>query len=290
MRKQSGASTIQVVRDLDSAVTGLGTLFPPGANVKKFYDQSEIIAEARNSIFRDLLVGAGLAVLVLYFFLGSLRPTLIVAATRPITLLATLALMQMLGLGLNVITMSVLRFSFRRKWLILGSALLFLSLSGLSVFLGKMSLLPPVDEGAVLIEYVMPQGTSLSESNRIGNILERLALEEPDVHSVYRRTGSPESGYQIEGVNSGEIMIKLKPPGKRSRSAVEVMNALKKDYSRFGGVVFLYHQPTQEKIDESFSGLPTFFGVTIFGTDVNRLVSLGNEAKRSYYRPGEYGY
>jgi hypothetical protein len=29
--------------------------------------------------------------------------------------------------------------------------------------------------------------------------------------------------------------------------------------------VFLYHQPTQEKIDESFSGLPALFGVTIIG-------------------------
>jgi len=57
------------------------------------------------------------------------------------------------------------------------------------------------------------------------------------------------------------------------------MAALKKAYIKLNGVVFLYHQPTQEKIDESFSGLPALFGVTIYGTDMDTLVSLGNKVE-----------
>jgi multidrug efflux pump subunit AcrB len=49
------------------------------------------------------------------------------------------------------------------------------------------------------------------------------------------------------------------------------MNELKKKFSVVNGVVFLYHQPTQEKIDESFSGMPALFGVTIFGNNMNKL-------------------
>ncbi|MBL7187085.1 MAG: efflux RND transporter permease subunit [Phycisphaerae bacterium] len=400
--KQPGAGTIDVVRGVEAKMADLRTLLPQGTNVKKFYDQSEIIAEARNAIFHNMLAGAFLAILVLYFFLGSLRPTLIVALTIPISILAALAIMGLSGLSLNIITMTALtlaigmivddaivvaeniyrnrlnglneiqasiqgtaeiagpdasgtfttvaafvplilvtglaalflkpfgltistallaslilsltlvpvllsrtvsavphtdfagarllgllnrltqtalRYSFKHKRRILCVTILFLSLAGLAAFLGKVNVLPPIDEGALLIEYVMPPGTALSESNRIGDALDRIALADQDVLCVYRRTGSPETGYQIEGVNKGELVIKLKPKTGRKRSVTEIMAALKKAYTKFNGVVFLYHQPTQEKIDESFSGLPALFGVTIYGTDMDTLVSLGNKVE-----------
>ncbi len=403
VRKQPGASAIRVAHEVNAEIAGLHSLFPPGTRIKKFYDQSEIITEARDSIFYGLLIGALLAVLVLYFFLGAWRPTLIVAATIPITLIATLTVMRVFGLGLNVVTMSALtlavgmivddaivisenifrhrqlgkneqdagidgtieiagadtsgtfttvaaflplilitglaaiflkpfgltisaalivslllslsfvpmafsmkgitppgtdfvgarllrrldmalhatlRFCFRHRGLTILIAFLSLSLIGIAAFLGRTSLLPPIDEGAILSEYVMPPGTALSESNRIGDALERIAGSDPDVTCVYRRTGSPEQGYQIEGVNMGEIMIKLKPKSKRKRSVGEIMDTLKREYGRFGGMVFLYHQPTQEKIDESFSGLSALFGVTIYGTDMNKLASLSNDVER----------
>ncbi len=403
VRKQPGASTIRVVRGVDDALASLTSLLPAGVRVKKFYDQSEIIKESRDEIVNDLAVGALLAVLVLYFFLGALRPTFIVALTIPVTFLATLAIMQGLGMSLNVITMTALtlaigmivddaivvaeniarharlttraveasiagtleiagpdaagtfttvaaflplvvmtglaalfmrpfgltisaallvslllsltltptlfsrmkglavgrddfpgarllarldaalhialRFSFRHKRLVLISAALSLVVAGLALFPGRASVLPPIDEGAVLIEYVMPPGTSLTESNRIGDTLDRIALADIDVSCVYRRTGSPGRGYQIEGVNKGELLIKLKRKKERTRPVEEIIRALKESYSKLNGVVFLYHQPTQEKIDESFSGLPALFGVTIYGTDMNTLVSLADRVE-----------
>jgi len=104
-------------------------------------------------------------------------------------------------------------------------------------------------------------------------------MADPDVSAVYRRTGSPSKGYQIEGVNMGELMIKLKGKKERSRSAARITETFKKAFSKFKGVVFLYHQPTQEKIDESFSGIPAFFGVTIYGTDMKKLVSLAGRVE-----------
>jgi len=147
------------------------------------------------------------------------------------------------------------------------------------LFLGKASLLPPIDEGAILIEYVMPPGTSIKESNKIGNILERIALLNPDVSCVYRRTGSPEVGYQVEGVNRGELLIKLKPKDKRSYNILQIMDFFKKMYSKIQGCVFLYHQPTQERIDEAFSGLPSLFGVTIYGNDTKKLCAIAKKVE-----------
>jgi CzcA family heavy metal efflux pump len=405
--KQPGASTTRVVSGIDTAMSDLRSLLPPGTITKKFYDQSEIIRESQDEILRDIVIGASLVILVLFFFLGSLWPTLIVAVTIPLTLLATLMIMRLFGLGFNMITMTAfalaigmivddaivvaeniyrrrkvsadaleasisgaaeiagpdasgtfttvaaflplvivtgiaalfmkpfgvtvsaallislvlsltlvplmfsrskgpqvkaedflgarllglldrilqrtLRFSFRHKGLILGVAIVFLSVAGLATMLGTVSVLPPIDEGAILIEYIMPPGTSLKESNRIGDVLDRIALADPDVSCVYRRTGSPEIGYQIEGVNKGEVLIKLKPKKERARSITTIMTSLKHSYSQMDGIVFLYHQPTQEKIDESLSGLPALFGVTIYGIDQNELTSLAGQVESILY-------
>ena len=400
--KQPGASTIDVVRGIDSELAGLKTLLPPGAQVRKYYDQAEIVTEARNSLLHDLVLGAILATAVLFIFIGTLRATLIVTAAIPITLLATLAMMQAFGQTLNVITLSALTLAvgmvvddsvvvaesvvrhlqlgenrqaaslagaaeiagpdasgtfttvaayvpllfiggiaglFTRpfglvvsvalvaslivslifvpmmfghtamtgRWRVIGSrllagldhalqrtlrlafarraitvllGLLTLGLGGLAAWLGPVSVLPPIDEGAILIEYVMPPGTSLKESDRIGGILERRALSQEDVETVYRRTGSPGRGFQIEGVNRGELTMKLRPPSVRTRTAGQVIESLRQLYSKIPGVAFLYHQPTQEKMDESLSGLPAMFGVTIFGTDMNELVSLAAQAEK----------
>jgi len=404
VRKAPGANTIDVVRNADKVISDLGHLLPPGTSVKKFYDQSEIILGARQEIVQDLILGALLAVLVLYFFLGSLRPTLIVAFTIPLTLIATIAVMRLFGLGFNMVTMTalslavgmivddaivvaenifrhgktttdpliasingtaeiagpdvsgtfttvaaflplvivtgiaalflrpfgltisaallvslalsltfvpllfsrsriamaqkrgpfgdqvlhglnemfqaILRSFLRREWLIIVIGIISLGAAGLAAFLGKTSVLPPVDEGALLIEYVMPPGTSLKESNRIGDLLDKIALSNPEVSCVYRRTGSPETGYQVEGVNRGELFIKLKPKARRGHTASEISASLKKAYSRIKGCVFLYHQPTQEKIDESLSGLPALFGVTIYGSDTEKLISLASQVEK----------
>ena len=106
--KQPAASTIDVVRGIDREMRELGNLLPPGATTRKFYDQSDIVIEARNSLFSDLIIGAVLAAAVLFFFTGTFRATLIVTGAIPITLLATLAIMQVFGQTLNVITLSAL--------------------------------------------------------------------------------------------------------------------------------------------------------------------------------------
>lgn len=57
------------------------------------------------------------------------------------------------------------------------------------------------------------------------------------------------------------------------------MASLKASYSKIPGVAFLYHQPTQEKINESFSGLPALFGVTLYGNNTGTLVNLANRVE-----------
>ena len=400
--KRAAASTIAVVQGIDQELAGLQSLLPKGSQVRKFYDQADLIGEARDDLFHDLLFGALLAAAVLFVFMGTWRATLIVTATIPIVLLGTLGLMEVFGQTLNVITLSaltlavgmvvddaivvaecvvrhlqtgtdrrtaslngaaeiagpdasgtfttvaafapllflggiaglfvrpfglvvsmallasllvsltlvplafgrigitghrnplgarllaqldralqkILAVAFAHRGGVILAAALLLGLGGLAAFLGPISVLPPIDEGAILIEYVLPPGTSLAESNRIGDLLERQALAQTAVATVYRRTGSPQRGFQIEGVNRGELTIKLQPRRKRTATVAQIMAKLRREYGKIPGVVFLYHQPTQEKMDESLSGLPALFGVTIFGSDMNRLIALAAQAER----------
>ncbi|MEJ2164270.1 MAG: efflux RND transporter permease subunit, partial [Desulfobacterales bacterium] len=66
----------------------------------------------------------------------------------------------------------------------------------------------------------------------------------------------------------------------RTLTVGQIVEDLRGEYGKIPGVAFLYHQPTQEKMDESLSGLPAMFGVTIFGTDMKELVSLAAQVEK----------
>ncbi|MFQ5866759.1 MAG: efflux RND transporter permease subunit [bacterium] len=155
----------------------------------------------------------------------------------------------------------------------------FLVSAGLLVF-SPISFLPQVDEGAILMEYILPPGTSLQESGRIGSLLGRIYMQDPDVQTVYRRTGSEATSYQVEPVNRGELVIRLKPRRLRKRSIFQIIRDLKSITDQIPGLITLYHQVTAEKMDESFSGLPTMFGITLYGEDYDKLLSYSQKIEK----------
>lgn len=106
VQKQPGASTLAVSHAVDAALAGMPV--PLGMQVHKFYDQAGIIGQAYRNLRDDLLTGALLSVLALFFVLGRSRGTLVVAVTLPLTVLGTFVLMRWFGLGLNLMTLGAL--------------------------------------------------------------------------------------------------------------------------------------------------------------------------------------
>ncbi len=154
-----------------------------------------------------------------------------------------------------------------------------LALSALSMLLLPVSFIPRVDEGAILLEYHMPPGTSLKEANGIGMELEKMALKHPAVEAVYRRTGSEGGTFQIEPVNRGELTIKLKQ--RRKASIFAVMKELRRESDSIPGIVTIYHQVTAEKMDEAMSGLPSAFAVTLYGEDYDTLERVASRVEEA---------
>ncbi|MFI5090647.1 MAG: efflux RND transporter permease subunit [Terriglobales bacterium] len=114
-----------------------------------------------------------------------------------------------------------LRFALERpRWMAVFSALLIVA-SWASYHALGTDLLPEMDEGGFILDYLTPAGSSLQETNRILTHIERILHSTPEVESTSRRTGMQLGLAAVTEANRGDIAVKLK--AKRSRDIEEIM-------------------------------------------------------------------
>ena len=82
-------------------------------------------------------------------------------------------------------------------------------------------LLPEMDEGGFVLDYIMPAGSSLAETNRVVGHVEQMLREIPEVESTSRRTGLQLGLAAVTEANTGDVLVKLK--SKRDRGIDEVI-------------------------------------------------------------------
>ena len=82
-------------------------------------------------------------------------------------------------------------------------------------------LLPAMDEGGFVLDYIMPAGSSLTETNRVLEHVDRILHATPEVESTSRRTGLQMGLAAVTEANTGDFTVKLK--SKRSRDIDDVM-------------------------------------------------------------------
>jgi HAE1 family hydrophobic/amphiphilic exporter-1 len=111
MRKQSGANTVAVVDETYQRLNELRPLLPAGFSFKEREAAADFSKSIRESVAETqfaLVFGAVLAVLTVFVFLRRTRPTLIVAAAIPISLIGTFGIMWIFGFTLNTMTLLAL--------------------------------------------------------------------------------------------------------------------------------------------------------------------------------------
>jgi CzcA family heavy metal efflux pump len=108
----------------------------------------------------------------------------------------------------------------RPAWLAIFSAVLILISYACYRFSGS-DLLPEMDEGGFVVDYIMPAGSSLAETNRVINHIEQILRATPEVESTSRRTGLQLGLAAVTEANTGDISVKLK--AHRTRSIEDIM-------------------------------------------------------------------
>jgi multidrug efflux pump subunit AcrB len=102
--RQEGANTLEVTDGVRDRLHKL-TEIPAGASVKFIYDQSLYIREAISNLQKEGLLGAGLAGLMIFLFLRSLKAALVVGLAIPLSLTAALVSLYLTGQTVNIMTL-----------------------------------------------------------------------------------------------------------------------------------------------------------------------------------------
>ena len=171
---------------------------------------------------------------------------------------------------------TALEWTLRRKRLVLGSLAALLAVAlGLFFSLGR-SFLPAFNEGSFTINVSTLPGISLEESDAIGRRTEELLLTVPEIRTVARKTGRAELDEHALGVNTSEIEAPFEL-GKRSKD--EVLAEIRSKLKTLPGVNVEIGQPISHRIDAMLSGTQANIAIKLFGTDLNRMFSIGNSIK-----------
>jgi CzcA family heavy metal efflux pump len=134
---------------------------------------------------------------------------------------------------------------------------------------------PAADEGGFVLDYLTPEGSALSETDRQVKEMEKIVSATPEVASYSRRTGS-ELGLFATAQNTGDILVRLKPRNQRSRSSEEIINEVRdKVHEAVPLVDIEFVQLLQDMLGD-LEGNPEPIEVKIFGNDPQRLAELAD--------------
>jgi len=166
----------------------------------------------------------------------------------------------------------ILNGSLQRPKLLLSSAGVLLLIALLAVFQFGRGFLPEFNEGSLTVSVVTVPGTSLEKSDAIGERVERILLDEPEVVATTRRTGRAERDPHAQQVFASEIDVKL---SMQSRSKEALLESLRQEFFFLTGVNVIIGQPISHRIDHMLSGTRANIAIKLFGNELYKLRQLG---------------
>ncbi|MDH7499064.1 MAG: efflux RND transporter permease subunit [candidate division NC10 bacterium] len=401
--KQYGLDTMPVIKDIKRVLEETRGYLPKGVALKIFFDQSALIQVAIRNLVEALLLGSVAVILIILFFLGSIRPTFIPSITIPVAVIITFIFMKLFHITINIMSLGgiavvlgimvddsivvtenifrhlrihhqdpytatvegsvevrrpiiyttfiiiavflpllflsglegkifgpfaftvvtsmligmvlsltltpvlcylilakvpphqkeenwltrtcqrlygpILRFSLAhpKKVALASFGIFFITLS-LIPFVGT-ELLPSIDEGAVMVQAVMPPGTSISEMAGVTHQVAQIMAKAPDMEVVVERAGRAEQAEHTHGVNVAEIHGQLVPFSQRKHSTQEVTDWIRQRTKNLPGVAVSFTQPLALRIEEAMAGVSAPLAIKIFGPDLDILRQKATEVE-----------
>ncbi len=135
------------------------------------------------------------------------------------------------------------------------------------------NLLPDMDEGGFILDYITPAGSSLAETNRVLEDVTRILHSIPEVENTSRRTGLQLGLATVTEANTGDFTVKLK--AKRNRSVWDVMDEVRARIKASHPEIDIeLTQVLQDNIND-LSNAPEPIQIKIFSNDAALLNQLG---------------
>lgn len=106
--RQAGSNTLAVADGVRAELERLAPLIPDDIRVRVAFDESTFVRGSISEVVKTILITAALVVAVVYLFLGSLKGTLVPAATIPVSLTASFIVLALLGFSVNTLTLLAL--------------------------------------------------------------------------------------------------------------------------------------------------------------------------------------
>ena len=110
----------------------------------------------------------------------------------------------------------------KRPWILAASSVVIIALPVGCYMVLESELLPEMDEGGFILDYHTPPGSSLAESDRILQHIEKIVRATPEVENTSRRTGLELGLSAVTEANRGDFTVRLKR--NRSRGIEEIMD------------------------------------------------------------------
>jgi cobalt-zinc-cadmium resistance protein CzcA len=137
--------------------------------------------------------------------------------------------------------------------------------------------MPQLDEGAFLLQTVLPAEAALDEVDRLNHRVEDELRQVAEVEDVVRRTGRAERTEDPMPHTVSDVLVVLK--SDRSRGLEEIEADMRERVEGMPGVAVLFTTPLGMRIDEGLGGTPADLSVRIFGPDLEELSRLAEEAE-----------
>ena len=137
--------------------------------------------------------------------------------------------------------------------------------------------LPEMDEGSIVLDYTSPPGTSLEETDRILQQVEKIIVKVPEVQAYSRRTGT-QMGFFITEPNDGDYLIQLKK--QRDRSTEEVIADIRRQIESSQPALKIdFGQVIGDMLGDLMESVQPI-EIKIFGDNISRLHQLSEQVGR----------
>ena len=162
-----------------------------------------------------------------------------------------------------------LKTTLARPFVLIASCVLLIAVSFICYrFLGS-DLLPAMDEGGFVLDYLMPAGSSLADTNRVLIGVEKILHSIPEVASTSRRTGLQLGLAAVTEANTGDVSVILKQ--HRSRGVDEIIADVRDQVnSQYPQLDTDFHQVLEDMIGD-LTGSPDPIEIKLFSENLNLL-------------------